>query len=458
MAGQTIYKNKLLARRFSVGIEAIKSINRSFSPFLEWTHICKVKVVNMKLKILKFFFLFPVFLLAQDFPMAPEVWSEPVRIDAVHEKYVWTDSPSLTKNLDTLIYMGSGGKVWTSVLTDGQWQPPEPLSSKVNDDAVIRHPMLSRDGKRLYTSAWGGYGGWDLWVNEWDDSTRDWKKAKNMGPVINSENWEYYLYEVSPDTVYTITTEWATYGAAMYIFDSAGAKWKLFNNFEYHPLGGGYVEGLSITSDYKKLYFANESSLWEDYKKRSYELCVCYWDTLKNNWGEPYFLNINTKTFIPDSGNPDYRLGGFEKQPWISHDGKTLYFASNRDAAIEDSVNYTDIYYSRLLIDENGDTVTAFKEKDNKFFVKEFQLFQNYPNPFNNETVIKYRLSVISDVELAVYNLLGEKVAQLVKKKQPAGKYSVIFDASKFNLSSGVYIVSMKCAGFYEYKKIMYLK
>ncbi|MCB0313003.1 MAG: T9SS type A sorting domain-containing protein, partial [Calditrichaeota bacterium] len=43
-----------------------------------------------------------------------------------------------------------------------------------------------------------------------------------------------------------------------------------------------------------------------------------------------------------------------------------------------------------------------------------FQLLGNYPNPFNPATVIRYQLSVASEVELSVYDLQGRKVRTLV--------------------------------------------
>ena len=80
----------------------------------------------------------------------------------------------------------------------------------------------------------------------------------------------------------------------------------------------------------------------------------------------------------------------------------------------------------------------------------EITLAQNYPNPFNPKTVVSYELpalggaegSVVSDVKLAVYDILGREVAVLVNEKKAPGRYEVTFDGS--GLASGVYFYRLR--------------
>jgi len=83
-------------------------------------------------------------------------------------------------------------------------------------------------------------------------------------------------------------------------------------------------------------------------------------------------------------------------------------------------------------------------------------LYQNYPNPFNPLTAIRYTLKEQTHVTLAVYNILGEKVAQLVDDVRGAGVYTVHFDAG--NLPSGVYFYRLEAAGNVQTKRMTYLK
>ena len=85
-----------------------------------------------------------------------------------------------------------------------------------------------------------------------------------------------------------------------------------------------------------------------------------------------------------------------------------------------------------------------------------FALSQNYPNPFNPTTRIKYSVPVDGLVNIAVFNLLGEKVANVVNTAQKAGNYELTFDAT--NLASGMYVYRMEAGDFVSIKKMVILK
>lgn len=102
----------------------------------------------------------------------------------------------------------------------------------------------------------------------------------------------------------------------------------------------------------------------------------------------------------------------------------------------------------------NHNEITSVKVNDQ--VPKQFSLEQNYPNPFNPATVIRYSVPQLSKVKLDVYNIIGEKVINLVNEEQSAGSYEVRFDASM--LSSGVYFYTLSSSNTFMTKKMILLK
>jgi hypothetical protein len=85
-----------------------------------------------------------------------------------------------------------------------------------------------------------------------------------------------------------------------------------------------------------------------------------------------------------------------------------------------------------------------------------FALKQNYPNPFNPSTEIAFDLPKSSNVNLTIYNVLGQQVETLVDSRLDAGAHVVTWDANRY--SSGVYFYRITTENNVETKKMMLLK
>jgi photosystem II stability/assembly factor-like uncharacterized protein len=81
---------------------------------------------------------------------------------------------------------------------------------------------------------------------------------------------------------------------------------------------------------------------------------------------------------------------------------------------------------------------------------------QNYPNPFNPSTLINFTLPEQTDVQLKIYDVLGNEIATLINESKPAGSYEVEWNAS--NLPSGVYIYNLRAGTNVQMKKMLLLK
>jgi carboxypeptidase family protein/type IX secretion system substrate protein len=85
-----------------------------------------------------------------------------------------------------------------------------------------------------------------------------------------------------------------------------------------------------------------------------------------------------------------------------------------------------------------------------------YSLDQNYPNPFNPYTTIQFGLPEANWVEIGLYNILGQRVMQLVNSYRQAGHHKVTFDASK--LASGIYFYRIEAGEFVKSHKMVLLK
>ncbi len=83
-------------------------------------------------------------------------------------------------------------------------------------------------------------------------------------------------------------------------------------------------------------------------------------------------------------------------------------------------------------------------------------LMQNYPNPFNPSTNIEYSIPEASFVQLKVYDILGNEVAELVNEEQSAGTYRADFNAE--NLASGFYVAQLRAGNFSKTIKMTLLR
>ena len=145
-----------------------------------------------------------------------------------------------------------------------------------------------------------------------------------------------------------------------------------------------------------------------------------------------HFRLQNTNSF---SGTPNVRL---------NFDGKI--------ATIFTGSNFVDI----TNLSNHSTTGTEGKGKQENI-PEEYVLSQNYPNPFNPSTSIEFEIKEDGKIKLAVFNVLGEQVAELVNGEINAGTHKVDFNG--VNLASGVYVYRLDAGNeFTETKKMMLMK
>ena len=88
--------------------------------------------------------------------------------------------------------------------------------------------------------------------------------------------------------------------------------------------------------------------------------------------------------------------------------------------------------------------------------LRRFKLEQNYPNPFNPTTIINYELPITNDVELSIYNVIGQKITTLLREIKQAGTHQVEWDATGY--ASGVYYYKIEAGEFVDVRRMVLLR
>jgi hypothetical protein len=91
----------------------------------------------------------------------------------------------------------------------------------------------------------------------------------------------------------------------------------------------------------------------------------------------------------------------------------------------------------------------------------EVSLSQNFPNPFNPSTEISFALPDARFVKLAIFNVLGQEVKNLVSGQMEAGFHKIVWDGTNNNgegAPSGSYFYRMDAGDYSQSMKMVMLK
>ncbi len=194
-----------------------------------------------------------------------------------------------------------------------------------------------------------------------------------------------------------------------------------------------------------------------------------------NNFGNPSvalgnelvsnnLFTSGTKTIAANGGTaaPLYAPNPWEDGSSYSHFDEASYPPGNPHSLMTPAVGTAEAIHDPgalmlALFEDNGWSVTPIVGIDDDLgdpsVVSKYELAQNFPNPFNPATNIRYSLPQASQVELSVFNLLGQKVATLVNGFEQAGGHQITFDAG--NLESGIYFYKIDAGDFQEVRKML---
>ncbi len=213
-----------------------------------------------------------------------------------------------------------------------------------------------------------------------------------------------------------------------------------------------------------------------------------------------FYGNSGSNTFLPDNSLFSGVTFARNAHPHFSdmdNDGDadlllgtssgTIYYYENTGDKSFPSWKRNDAFFSGVKVPQDAAPVTADLDGDGKkdlivgeysgnfSFYKNviptsaprperltpdyFSLEQNYPNPFNPATTISFTVDHSAEgriTELSVFDLLGKKLATLVRRPLRAGRYTVTW--SGIDHPTGIYLYRLSSGSFSETKKMLLVK
>jgi hypothetical protein len=174
-------------------------------------------------------------------------------------------------------------------------------------------------------------------------------------------------------------------------------------------------------------------------------------------WNNDPNLPDSTFTQMYDSlGNKNWDENGIViAHPAFSNIGYTIDI--NGGFIIGGTINDFTIVAQQVSRYGNlGEIITSIVDDENKTIENKFTLDQNFPNPFNSISIIQYSTPTSGELQIELFNTLGEKVKTLVNKFHTKGMYVV--KLSSDDLSSGIYLYRLKTEKKSLTKKLIIIK
>jgi len=110
---------------------------------------------------------------------------------------------------------------------------------------------------------------------------------------------------------------------------------------------------------------------------------------------------------------------------------------------------------TRLILDPSGKILN--NNNTPLFYIPARAGFLNiYPNPSRERVEIEYQIERPQEVEIIIFNILGQQVAELVREKRPTGIHRVVWDEQE--AASGVYYCLLKTDDGRKTRKIVLIR
>jgi photosystem II stability/assembly factor-like uncharacterized protein len=410
------------------------------------------------------------------------------------------------------LFAGTGGGVYRSANTGGSWTDVSPGMK----NAGIR--TLVKDGSKFYVGTWIGIFLSDDECNSWESYlensaifsiafTSEDFYAGSWGRLFytprSSTNWVSIVYPDSTNRIYSLIAKDNT----VYVGTESGGLFKTKHygtymwestrvGFKNNPVNCLLLDGTTLyagtgTGVYSSI---NEGGNWTPHNNGLTNLNITTliikgtdlfagtnsggmfrstnhggsWTPVNNGLTSLEILSLAVKdnnlfagtwnggvSLSTDNGanwtliSHDFVLDPWHKIPQVIHGlvvDDTYIYAGERRTSV----------WRRPL----SEFITSVESLQSESLMP-FSLEQNYPNPFSSETTFRYHLTRTLQVEISIYNEMGQLVCRLADEGKEPGHYTIKWDGRNNHgelLPKGIYFAKFKTDEFIGVKKVLFIK
>ena len=314
--------------------------------------------------------------------------------------------------------------------------------------------------------------GWDADYAFSDSKGRVWfttnQSSPNPGIVLrNNGSWSVINFAGYPGAIYVFKIAEDNFGNLWFateagLIEYTGGKWYLLDK-DNSPLQTNTLRSVAVDQNGNiwigtnlGLYVYNPDGI--DFTPPSDSASI---DSLSVSQGASGVIARFRATGVQDSiSQLDLQRAINPFKFWTYATLKPPFPPSGSVEMIDSSAVNTEVYYRIKEVDLQGRASYSSPVELNGAakppLLAGFTISQNYPNPFNGTTSIDVTLENAGEVSITVYNVLGQKVVNLVNHEYSRGTYHFPLDLSR--LASGVYLCRVKVGETNKIRKLVLLK
>lgn len=300
---------------------------------------------------------------------------------------------------DSIICVSAKTKVYYKIVIAANW--------KVNSQ-FVNLAKIGIGNRNIYALDYNNGGLLQIWKSVNLDTI--WTNLYNQNSSTNFD------LNVFGDSLYYVGT---SAPLTSVVYKNANSIWSVTNgNALQINFLDSFNNGFLLTKEADLYCIYNFKNMNNSWIERNYKIYgISFMDTSKG------YYSSDSGTYRTTSGLQHFTLNS-------NQTFKKLYSKNNITFGIT-------TLYKRLFVDSV--LIPTSINPNINTISKDYKLFTNYPNPFNSTTIIKYSVSIKSNVSIKLYDISGKYLQTIVNNKsQNPGAYEVQVNMS--NLSSGIYL------------------